>query len=87
MGGTVTPGTKNAKIQVSDASTSGLGTTEKFTEVKLIDKNFVPIRSWSPMSPDFRVEFSLTCIAGDYFYVRVKEEDGGEAISSPIWVQ
>ena len=93
MGGTLTSGTKVARIVGFDPSRNDKGELkEKIKIVELLKgsgQNFeVPYAFWVPNSPFFRYELpNLTCKAGDYFYVRVKEEDGGEAISSPIWIK
>lgn len=37
-------------------------------------------------SPAFAIEDTLPCQDGDYFFIRVFQEDGDEMISAPVWV-
>lgn len=79
MGSTVTPGAWNVVISAIDAD------NELFSEVALI-KNGVQINSWSPFLAQPVISQNIACNNGDYFYVRVREADGNEAISSPIFI-
>jgi len=79
MGATIRAGTYNAVVKVAD------GGLEKFTEVKLL-KNGLVIHTWSPSGSNPVETQRVTGKVGDYFYVIVKQEDGDEAISSPIYV-
>ena len=78
-GAAIRPGTYNAVIKAAD------GGLEKFTEVKLLKDGLV-IQTWSPRSSNPVLTRRVTGKAGDYFYVLVRQEDGDEAISSPIYV-
>ena len=81
MGSTVIPGTYTFQIQASDAD------NEVFTDVKLFDKSHNVVQTWSPNSTNVNVSTSLNAADGNYYYVKVTEADGGEAISSPIWIE
>jgi hypothetical protein len=79
MGATTSPGTYKAVIIAAD------GGLETFTEGKLI-KNGLVIQTWSSRSSNPVLAQRVTGKAGDYFYALVRQEDGDEAISSPIYV-
>jgi hypothetical protein len=68
------------RIQASD------GDNEIFTEVILFDKNHNKRRIWHPNAAAVDVADTLRVAVGDYYYVKVTEQDTGEAISSPIWI-
>jgi hypothetical protein len=81
MGSTV-PSAASApmRIQASD------GDNGIFTEVVLFDKNHDTRRTWHPGTAAVDISDTLMIAAGDYYYVKVTEQNTGEAISSPIWV-
>jgi hypothetical protein len=79
MGAVLRPGTYSAVIKAAD------GGLEKFTEVKLFKDGLV-IQTWNPRNSSPVLTRKVTGKAGDYFYVLVKQEDGDEAISSPIYM-
>jgi hypothetical protein len=62
------------------------GGDELFTEVILFDRNHGKRRVWRPNQSSFNITDTLTTAGGDYYYVKVSQEDGAEAVSSPIWV-
>jgi hypothetical protein len=79
MGSTVTGGACNIVIQASDAD------NELFSAFTLI-KNGAVYKTWlSPLTVQ-PVSENITCNGGDYFYVRVTQMDGNEAISSPVFI-
>jgi hypothetical protein len=80
MGSTVPGGRKNLEIQASD------GNGEIFSEVVLFDRNHDIRRSWNPDEAAVDITDTLTVGSGDYYYIKIKQQDGDEAISSPIWV-
>ena len=51
-------------------------------------KNNRDLRTWRPRSEDVHLEFEDTepARSGDYYYVRVIQEDEHHAWSSPIWI-
>lgn len=79
MGSTITGTTYSYQILASD------GNDETFTQVQLLKKGIV-IQTWTPNSTSPSLSGSLTCADGEYYYVRVKQSDNDEAISSPIWI-
>jgi hypothetical protein len=62
------------------------GDNEIFTNVVLFDKNHEKRRTWHPNGATVEITDTLTVASGDYFYVKITQKDGDEAISSPIWV-
>ena len=79
MGSTVTAGMLVADILASD------GENEVFSKIELI-KNGAVINRWYPNEANPIFSQTLTCSAGDYYYVKVTQYDGNEAISSPIFI-
>lgn len=80
MGSTVGAGTYNLQVQASD------GNGESFTQVVIYDKNHNILKTWSLNTANVNVSMSITTVNGDYYYAKVKQSDGNEAISSPIWI-
>jgi hypothetical protein len=80
MGAVISAGTYNAVITAGDAD------SEIFSEVKLY-KNGTALYTWNPNSANPGITQSLTTTSGDYYYVKVTQADGNEAISSPIYIQ
>ena len=79
MGSTILGGTWNAVIQTFDVD------NEVITNVDLL-KNGAVVQSWTPGAVHPNIVQTINCADGDYFYARVKEADGNEAISSPIFI-
>jgi subtilisin family serine protease len=79
MGSIVNPGTYECVIEATD------GDAELFTEIQLI-KNGEIIQTWYPNSAFPFIVHQVTTYAGEYYYVKVTQTDGDEAISSPISV-
>lgn len=79
MGSDIDLGTYPAVIRLSD------GDNETFTKIELL-KNGSVLYSWTPNSSNPVISQNITAVCGDYFYVRVRQADGNEAISSPIFV-
>ncbi len=80
MGSTVSPGTTTLQVRASD------GDGEAFSEVILFDRNHTVRRIWQPGRVTVDISDTLHNDNGDYYYVKVRQIDGDEAISSPIWV-
>ncbi|MDP4239881.1 MAG: CehA/McbA family metallohydrolase [Bacteroidota bacterium] len=81
MGSTLTPGTYTFQVQANDAD------GEIFTYIKLYNKAHNVVQTWTPNLPNINVSTNLATANGDYYYVKVTEADGDEAISSPIWIE
>jgi ERCC4-related helicase len=77
MGSVLDPGTHALRIEAND------GNNEVFSTVQLI-KNGAVAQTWNPNQAHPIITSSVTAAAGDYYYVKVTQQDGGEAISSPI---
>jgi Protein of unknown function (DUF3604) len=80
MGSTVSPGTSTLHIRASD------GDNEAFSEVVLFDRDHNVRRIWQKERVNVDIVDTLHTGNDDYYYVKVREVDGDEAISSPIWV-
>ncbi len=80
MGSVIKNGTHNVVIEAND------GNEEIFTNVKLF-KNGLLLNSWNPnaKSPVLTYD-NLISKSGDFFHVKVTQQDGEEAISSPIYI-
>ncbi len=79
MGSTVTGGTLNMAVLATD------GNAEAFSTVMLY-KNGIAYQTWTINTTNVNQTYSLTASNGDWYFVKVTQADGGEAISSPIWV-
>ena len=62
------------------------GNGERFTEVLLYNGNHDTVASWHPSPGPVEVSRDIATNGDDYFYVKISQPDGDEAISSPIWV-
>jgi alpha-L-arabinofuranosidase len=90
MGSTVTPGTKDIQIQISESNAS-----RTVRKVELI-KNGVILKTWNPSLSNVSITETIDCNNGDYYYIRTHEYYYGNpnndycqitAVSSPIWVE
>lgn len=79
MGSTVSATAASLEIKASDAN------SENFTVVELL-KNGAVLKSWTLNTTNVSISETMTFSTGEYYYVRVKQADGDEAISSPIWI-
>jgi len=80
MGSKINPGTYDVEILVDDGSAHDV-----FTKIELI-RNGTVYQRWSPHLKTATVTFPLRVESGDYYYTRVQQGDGDEAVSSPIWI-
>jgi hypothetical protein len=80
MGSTIASGSYTAKIQASD--TDG----EIFTEVVIYDQNHNEVNTWTMKNSIINVSMILNTTDRDYYYVKIKQTDGDEAISSAIFI-
>jgi hypothetical protein len=62
------------------------GDGEVFTEVTVFNRSHAIIATSTPNATNVNETFNLNTYDGDYFYVKVRQADGNEAISSPIMV-
>ncbi len=79
MGSTVVPGIYGVVIQASDAD------GELFTQIQLL-KNGEVVNTWTPNSATPEITMNISFANNEYYYIRVRQEDNDEAISSPIWI-
>jgi hypothetical protein len=79
MGSRINPGNYNLQILAND------GNLEIFTQITLV-KNGVDTKTWTPNSNQPNITDTIDTNSGDYYYIRIKQTDGDEAISSPIWI-
>jgi hypothetical protein len=79
MGSEIYAGNQALQIQATDEN------QETFAIIELI-RNGEVIQSWSPNTDRVNIQQSMRCFQGDYYYLHVKQADGDEAITSPIWV-
>ncbi len=68
------------EIQLSDDN------NEIFKKVELL-KNGEVIKTWTPNSSTPSIAHTLYCSEGEYYYIRIEQNDGDEAIASPIFVR
>ncbi|MBN1758877.1 MAG: CehA/McbA family metallohydrolase, partial [Chitinispirillaceae bacterium] len=61
------------------------GDKEPFSKVMLFNSNHDTIATWNPDPGPVSITFEDTVISDGYYYVKVSQPDGDEAISSPIW--
>jgi hypothetical protein len=80
MGSKINAGTYDAEILADDGSANDV-----FTKIELI-KNGKVFQRWSPHQKTVTITFPLRVESGDYYYIRVTQADGDEAVSSPIWI-
>lgn len=79
MGSIISAGTLSFNILASDVD------NELFTQVQLL-KNGSVIQTWTPNVSTVNISGEMTFATGEYYYIRVKQADNDEAISSPIWI-
>lgn len=79
MGSIIPGGTWETVIEAFDSD------NEIITNVDLF-KNGVLIQSWAPGIAHPEIITSLACADADYFYAKITQADGDEAISSPVFI-
>ncbi len=79
MGSTIDRGAVDIEIALKDSD------GESFTKVDLI-KNGAVIKTWNINEKEPVLTLAESCVDGEYFYIRCKQADGDEAISSPVFV-
>jgi hypothetical protein len=77
MGSSISAGNTNVVISAYD--------TENFNRIELLKEGTV-IRTWNSNSSNPEVTDTLSTMEGEYYYVRVRQSDGDQAISSPIHI-
>lgn len=79
--GSVMPG-NNYSFQIRANDVDG----ETFSQVIMYNQNHDVKYSWNPNTAAVDLTGTLETSDGEYYYVKVRESDGNEAISSPIWI-
>ena len=79
MGAVLFPGLYNGEIRLHDAE------EEVFTKVELISNGLI-IRTYSLYETAPVVVFDVEACQLDYYYIIATQEDGDQAISSPIFI-
>ncbi len=79
MGAVITKGSCECVIRAAD------GDIVTFLHIMLI-KNGSGLRIWHPYASAPVISTPLRLQPGEYYYVKITQSDGDEAISSPIWV-
>lgn len=79
MGSTIPGGSWETVIEAFDSD------NEIITNVDLF-KNGVLIQSWAPGITHPEIITTLACADADYFYTKITQADGDEAISSPVFI-
>ncbi|WP_340112844.1 CehA/McbA family metallohydrolase [Maribellus mangrovi] len=59
---------------------------EIFSQVQLF-LNGAVLSTWTPGIPDVNISENISTSDGDYYYIKVTQNDGDEAISSPIFIE
>ncbi len=79
MGNIVKSGNHPIQIQATDA------TNDLFTMIQLY-KNGSLHNTWHTIEYEINIKDIINTSDGDYYYVKVTQEDGNEAISSPLFI-
>lgn len=79
MGSIVESGSSSLQIEAFDQD------REIFTTVRLF-KNGIELSVWNINSTNINISTELEITDGDFYYIIVQQQDGDQAISSPIWV-
>ncbi len=80
MGSTVTGGNlQQIRIQAFDGN-------ELFTRAELY-RNGILFYTWNMNTTAVDISHDLTTTSGEYYYVKVTQQDGDEAISSPVFIE
>jgi len=81
MGSTVYGPAHSIRIRAIDMN------DEYFTTALLFNGNHDTVRIWNDRTTDFSASMEYATDHDDYLYVLLRQEDGGEAISSPVWIR
>ncbi len=80
MGMVINSGDYGFQIFANDAE------NETFTQMQLY-KNGSMLKQWHMVKTEINISDTISASSSDYFYVKVTQEDGDEAISSPIFIR
>jgi predicted metal-dependent phosphoesterase TrpH len=79
MGSEIESGTHEFQISASDWE------REVFTQVQVY-KNGALLKEWQVIETKVIISGALDTFPGDYYYTKVTQQDGNEAISSPVFI-
>jgi hypothetical protein len=80
MGSSIEGGTYDMQILAGDND------GESFTKVMLF-RNGLEMNTWNIDTPDVDLSLPVEAFDGEFFYVKVTQADGDEAISSPVYIK
>lgn len=80
MGSVIKSGVYKFQVDASDRE------YENFTQVQIY-KNGMLLKEWQIRKKDVAIIETFKTSIGDYFYTKVTQEDGNEAISSPVFIE
>jgi hypothetical protein len=80
MGSILSGGPHDIQIQATDKD------GESFTRVMLF-RNGYKMKTWEISTPEVNLSLPVSTFDGDFFYVKVTQADGDEAISSPVYIK
>jgi hypothetical protein len=79
MGDSAAAGKLNLKITAFDVD------SEMFTSV-VLKRNGDTLKTWTINAKNVSINDSIECTKGEYYYVIITQQDGNQAISSPIFI-
>ncbi len=79
MGSTIESGTYEFQVTAKDRE------LEIFTQVQVY-KNGSLLKEWQIIKTEVNIQETFDVSPGDYFYTKITQQDGNEAISSPVFV-
>ncbi len=79
MGSTVNAGSLTLIVSAAD------GDNESFNRIQLY-KNGIVAQTWTPNQANATATTTITATDGDFYYITVRQVDGDEAVSSPIYI-
>ncbi|MEI7596031.1 MAG: Ig-like domain-containing protein [Bacteroidota bacterium] len=79
MGSTVNAGNLTLVVSAAD------GDNESFNRIQLY-KNGIVAQTWTPNQANATATTTITAADGDFYYITVRQTDGDEAVSSPIYI-
>ena len=80
MGSKIDGGQTEIQIQARDKD------GESFSKVMLF-RNGYEIKTWEIDTTDVDIHFTVNTFNGDFYYIKVTQSDGDEAVSSPIYIK
>lgn len=80
MGSTIESGTYEFEVVAKDRE------NEIFTQVQIY-KNGTLLKVWQIIKTEVIIKETFETSPGDYFYTKITQQDGNEAISSPVFIR